>query len=341
MAAGRWRDGPTVLYVAGSGRSGSTLVERALGAVPGFCNVGEILDLFRGAITDDERCGCGRPFSACPFWSAVSGASSTLSDPARIERMSLLQAGLVRQRHLPRMVVPALSKGSFGRELREYADGYADIFSAVADVSGAHHVVDASKWPVQALALSASGYDVRVVQVVRDPRGVAYSQSRTDVARPHGAAGATMASRPALSAAARWTVSQTQVDLLRLRGLPTALLRYEEFVRDPAVIVRRALGDIGVGLAGDDLGHLRPGNADLPPSHGISGNPSRFRLGPTVLRVDEAWRTGLPPRQQKAVLALAAPHLHRLHRLQRDAGPSREPTGAGSSTSSTPTGGAV
>ena len=70
-------------------------------------------------------------------------------------------------------------------------------------VIGARYVVDASKWPVQALALSLSGTDVRVVQVVRDPRGVAHSQSKSDVARPQAGLGATMDSRPALSAAVR------------------------------------------------------------------------------------------------------------------------------------------
>ncbi|MEP6796997.1 MAG: sulfotransferase [Lapillicoccus sp.] len=317
MAAGGWRDGPTVLYVAGSGRSGSTLVERAIGAVPGFCNVGEALDLFRGALSDDQRCGCGEPLSTCPFWSQVVATSAVLADPARVARMTTLQSALVRQRQLPRMLVAATRRGAFGRDLQEYAEGYAEIFQAVSAVSGARYVVDASKWPVQALALSLSGTDVRVVQVVRDPRGVAHSQSKSDVARPQAGLGATMDSRPALSAAVRWTASQSQVDLLRLRGLPTSLVRYEDFVRDPGETVRRGLADVGVGVGPGDLGHLRPGVAELPGSHGISGNPSRFRLGRVELRADEAWRTGLPPGQQKAVLALASPQLLRLGRARR------------------------
>ena len=35
---------PIVVYIAGSGRSGSTLLERALGQIPGFDNVGELID---------------------------------------------------------------------------------------------------------------------------------------------------------------------------------------------------------------------------------------------------------------------------------------------------------
>ena len=55
-----------VLYIAGVGRSGSTLLERMLGAVPGSVNTGELNAIFSRVATQDQRCGCGEPFSACP-----------------------------------------------------------------------------------------------------------------------------------------------------------------------------------------------------------------------------------------------------------------------------------
>ena len=50
---------PIVVYIAGSGRSGSTLLERALGEIPGFVNVGELIDLYRRVADHGELCGCG------------------------------------------------------------------------------------------------------------------------------------------------------------------------------------------------------------------------------------------------------------------------------------------
>jgi len=61
---------PPVVYVAGSGRSGSTILERVLGQMPGFVNVGELIDLYRRP-PEGERCGCGLAFTACPFWLGV------------------------------------------------------------------------------------------------------------------------------------------------------------------------------------------------------------------------------------------------------------------------------
>jgi hypothetical protein len=61
----------TVVYLGGFGRSGSTLVERMLGAAPGWVNVGELVDLARSVAPGDELCGCGQPFSTCPMWTRV------------------------------------------------------------------------------------------------------------------------------------------------------------------------------------------------------------------------------------------------------------------------------
>ena len=62
---------PIVIYIAGSGRSGSTMLERVLGEMPGFVNVGELIDLFRRTAPRGERCGCGLAFADCPFWIGV------------------------------------------------------------------------------------------------------------------------------------------------------------------------------------------------------------------------------------------------------------------------------
>lgn len=305
---------PVVLYVAGSGRSGSTLVERAVGAVPGSCNVGEALDLFRQALVNDERCGCGEPLSRCPFWQAVAEQAPVLADRSRVARMAAIQRRLVRQRHLPRMLLAP--EGRLGADLREYAEGYAEIYRAVASVSGASRVVDASKWPVQALVLSVGGVDVRVIHVVRDPCGVVYSQGKQGVPRPHDPEGATMDRRPVLSAAARWSLTQAQIGLLARKGLPVSVIRYSQFVTDPQSTVGACLGELGIPVDLHDLRHLGPGRADLPQSHGISGNPSRFRSGEVSLRSDEQWRSGLTTRQQRLVRALTGMQYSRLAAAQ-------------------------
>ncbi len=65
------RTRPTVLYLGGLGRSGTTVLERVLGELPGVCSVGELVHLWRRGVLDGETCGCGRSFGSCPFWAEV------------------------------------------------------------------------------------------------------------------------------------------------------------------------------------------------------------------------------------------------------------------------------
>ena len=140
-----------VLYIVGVGRSGSTLLERMLGAVPGSVNAGELNAIFSRVATQDQRCGCGEPFSSCPFWTAVGdeafgGWSSVTA------RMSQLQPRVVRQRYVPRLVT-GLAAAAYLRELDEYLDVHHRLYRAIAAVSGAEVVVDASKSTAQLFAL--------------------------------------------------------------------------------------------------------------------------------------------------------------------------------------------
>src|SRR4051794_38468775 len=63
--------GPSIVYIGGTGRSGSTLLARLLSGVPGVVAVGELRYVLDRGMTQDHLCGCGRPFRACPFWHDV------------------------------------------------------------------------------------------------------------------------------------------------------------------------------------------------------------------------------------------------------------------------------
>jgi hypothetical protein len=63
--------GLTVLYLAGSGRSGTTLISHILDQLDGVFAGGELRYVWERGLERDDFCGCGCRFSACPFWSAV------------------------------------------------------------------------------------------------------------------------------------------------------------------------------------------------------------------------------------------------------------------------------
>ena len=301
--------GPPVIYIAGSGRSGSTILERVLGEMPGLVNVGELIDLTRRS-RDDELCGCGLVFTECPFWIAVGDRAFGGWDNGSVSAIGQLQGRVARQRHMPRLLAMRTADASFRADVDAYGAYHKKLYSAIAAEAGAEYVVDSSKWPVQALALARAGVDVRVIHLVRDARGVAYSLSKKDVTRPHALNEADLMWRNApTGAAARWVSCQAQTETLRYCGLRVTRMHYEDFVTQPRRTVERALAQLGVQTGPSELPHIDGTRVVLGKSHGLSGNPSRFRDGEFVLHADETWHQQMSRRDRAMVSAIGLPFL--------------------------------
>ena len=326
--AERMTDGFRVLYLGGLGRSGSTLIERLIGELPGVCSVGELVHLWQRGVLAGERCGCGAPFHDCPFWRRVGATAFGGWHDADADRISALRRQVDRNRFIPLL---ATSDGppAFRRALHEYLSVYLRLYNAVAEASGCRIVVDSSKLASLAFCLHRSGdLDLRVLHVVRDSRAVAYSWTRhvtrPDVAPPGSddppvqrsvAAHSYMTKYPPASAALRWNIQNSALHVLARTGPPTLLVRYEDVVRDPEPALREVAAFAGVPvsdeplrfLGGDGAGH----HADLGAAHTVSGNPVRFLSGQVPIRRDDAWLAAMPTGQRRAVTALTLPLLGR------------------------------
>jgi Sulfotransferase family len=297
-----------VVYLGGFGRSGSTLVERMLGSAPGWVNVGELVDLARSVARTDELCGCGLPFSACPVWTEVGEVAFGGWTQDVLDRLTRLQRSAARQRHLPGLLSSRRAPSDALTELRA---AYTRIYRAVAEVTGCEVVVDASKGPALGQALAgAPGIDLRMLNVVRDPRAVAWSWQRR-VERPHATTGTEQMWRiPAHRAAAQWSTLQLEMAAIAgLGGVASARLHYEDFVADPGGTLVEATAALGVPLSPSDLPAVDDGRVELGPSHGLAGNPARFRSGTLVLRRDDGWTTEMSSAGRAVVTALTLPLL--------------------------------
>jgi hypothetical protein len=307
------KDEPTtVLYITGAGRSGSTLLERILGACPGFVNVGELIALFRWVVPQDERCGCGQPFSACLFWQRVGDRAFGGWTDGTVESISQLQRCVARQRRVPQLLLRHQPGARFDRDLADYQDVYQRLYTAIRDEADARVVVDASKWPAHGLAIAkAPGLDVRILHLVRDVRGVAYSSAKTGVSRPHANASLrrNMATHPVSRSAIRWSAFAAEAEVVRRVASHRTRLRYEDLVADPRGSVTSTLRELGLPVDDALLTHLDADGVTLEASHGIGGNPSRFRVGHQHLRLDEAWRGSMERRQRWAASVLGMPAL--------------------------------
>jgi hypothetical protein len=297
-----------VLYLGGLGRSGTTLVERLLGELPGVVALGEVVHLWQRDLRDNERCGCGARFSACTFWRRVGERAFGGWGNVDVARIHALRDAVERTRHIPRLAATLAAAGA-SADVREYAGYYARVYAAAADVAGAEVVVDSSKHSALAHVLRfADDVDLRVVHVVRDPRGVAYSWTKT-VARPETDGAEDMTRYSPARSALLWNAHNAAFGLLARRGVGVRRIQYEEFLSDPRAALIRLADFAGLALTTDDLAFLRPEYADLKVGHSAAGNPMRFTVGRLPLRRDDDWVRALPSGQRRLVGAVCAPML--------------------------------
>ena len=317
-----------VIYLGGLGRSGSTLLERLLGELPGVCASGEIVHLWQRGVAENERCGCGLEFSECDFWKQVGKEAFGGWDKIDASRIGHLKDAVDRTR-----VIPRLSRQKLPLRLRsdlaEYCGYYVRVYRALADVSGCDAIVDSSKHASLAFCLSTcSEIDLRVIHVVRDSRAVAYSWT-TKVARPEASApgqdspGGYMTTYAPTKAAGQWNAQNGALQLLARRGTPVLRVRYEDLVKETDLTLRRAATFAGVP-AGDltlPFLHARGDEryAELTPAHTASGNPMRFTTGRLAIRDDDRWRAAMPDGPRRTVTALTLPLLRRYGYLGRGA----------------------
>jgi hypothetical protein len=294
-----------VLYLGGLGRSGTTLVERLLGELPSVCALGEVVHLWQRDILDNERCGCGSRFAGCTFWKRVGEKAFGGWGNVDVRRVHALRDLVERTRHIPRLASGHMPMD----QVKEYANYYARVYAAAAEVSGAKVVVDSSKHSALAHVLRwADDVDLRVVHVVRDARGVAYSWTKT-VSRPETDGEEEMTRYSPGRSALLWNAHNAAFGLLARRGVKVRRVRYEEFLTDPRAALIHLAEFAGLALRPEDLRFVKSGHADLGVGHSAAGNPMRFTVGRLALRRDDAWLQKLPTAQRRLVGAVCAPLL--------------------------------
>ena len=293
-----------ILYIVGFPRSGSTLLDRLIAANGGLLSAGEVRRVWERGLLGDELCGCGQPFSACPFWTRV--IESAFGGPGGVDAASMaaaiaaLEGRRARWGEVARRVVGAGSERSLDRTLLR-------LYAAMQEVSGAPAIVDSSKDSTYALLLSTiRGFEVEIVHLVRDSRAVAFSWQRKrrrpeivdreeymPVIRPAGAA-------------AGWSARNVSAEALRRFSSRYVRLRYEDLTADPDAALAKVLGG---HRPAHPLNGSGGGRGDL--HHTVSGNPMRLDAGPLEVKPDVEWMSAMSGRDLTAVTALSVPLLLR------------------------------
>ena len=296
MASDSATDRTTVVYIAGAGRSGSTLLEQLLAERLNAVQVGE-LRMILAARRWGVSCECGVELRSCPLWSPIFESVFGDLDALASGRTEEAFRALTANRSIRRLLRGA---STWSRRERDVSGRFARLYDAVRAATGGDVIIDSSKTPADGLMVSnESSIDLRVVHLVRDSRAVAYSWQRPK--KWTGGGTGTMRTRSPAMSARNWMAHNAFSDLLVRQVAQAVTVRYEDFVVDPPGAVASIVGDLGLVPSVDPV-HV---------SHGILGNPIRFDTTPRTIRIDDEWRRSLRRRDNALTTALTWPLLLR------------------------------
>lgn len=221
----------SVICISGSGRSGSTLLSLLLSQPGSVFNLGQTRDLW-AAYLEGEVCTCGATMPDCPIWGRVNN---------RLRDRQLTDGDLDAKRLVQRYLrdARAITNLQDKAELTALAEKHSRFLSLlqvlveeVQQATGARTFIETSKVPEFSVAYGLiPTIRTRVVNLIRDPRAVAFSWYRRygDVERVR-------------RLCAEWRRRQEILTAWRDRlGQDYKEIRFEDFVRSPRATVDKLL----------------------------------------------------------------------------------------------------
>jgi hypothetical protein len=278
-----------------------------LGQIDGFCSTGELRFIWDRGFSQNQLCGCGKPFRECEFWidvvqEAFGGIQNI--DPERL-------AGMRK----PAEQAHSASKWSFDNGAMErlapyedYFNAYKRLYQAIRKVSGCKIIVDSSKYIAHGFNLATiQELELLTVHLARDSRAVAYSWRRKKVRPEIYWEQQFMSQRGILKSAGRWNRFNLLAHKLQDASEQYTFLRYEDLVSNPKDSLSRLLADLGVEITSLDF--LDGSHANLKTSHTVSGNPMRFERKELKIKADTQWKSDMASFQKFMVTVLTWPLL--------------------------------
>jgi hypothetical protein len=294
-----------VIYIAGAGRSGSTILGEVLGMLSGAVHLGEVRGLFDYTVDPSELyvCSCGQLYRKCAFWNPLFTKLFGKDWPNTVSKFGV-------QGRLPSMK-SLLWRQFTPRVNTLYIDRVAKtipVVKAALIQSSSFIVIDSSKGASFAWLLAQTGeVNLLIVHLVRDPRGVLYSWMRHAIPIHDAIVGrSTLRTRAFYESLIQWILPNGGAHLLQFLGLPYMRIKYEDFVADPDKTVNLVIQNakkVEIPLQGSvNSMDLLKNRKVLLKGHLIAGNSRvKTKQGVVPIELDDSWKYKLSV-WEKAVL---------------------------------------
>lgn len=298
-----------ILYIAGWGRSGSTILDTTLGQVKGLFSAGELNRIWDHGLRDGGLCACGLQVKECQVWKAVLTDAFDNWREMDIESMIAYRDKISGTRFFPLWIL--LSDSYIKSKLdHNYLQAVERLYQSIQENTRCEVVVDSSKFPTYGKLLKLlPSLQVYLLHLVRDPRAVAYSWQRKK-AIPDNLT--YFRQRSAIQSSLFWLTWNDGVERLWRKEKDKYMrIRYEDFVSKPTEAVEKITRFLELDT---NVPFLQPGNKEYVKKingHSLSGNPVRFQRGDVKLKEDNEWMSLIKPKDRILVTLITWPLLKR------------------------------
>lgn len=285
-----------IVYISGSGRSGSTLLERLIHSSKGVSALGEFHCLWR-LDEADITCSCATPFKTDSFWQSILKNADI--DATALAELRALENRVCRTAFIAshQFNIESLRNSP---EVQRFLAIQFRIFEAVADASGSAILVDSSKAGPRAWLMACHPM-VRIIHLYRDPADVILSWRSTKF---DPGMGQEMKRMSVAAAATDWW----KVEYLAKRlgqATPVSRIDYGGLCSSPESTLERVFANLS--LTTEPVPAWIDANSVLSKDnyHSLNGNPDRFDKGPIHISKREADWSKVGAAEQFMIKAVA------------------------------------
>ena len=259
-----------IIYIAGDGRSGSTLLEGVLSNITESISVGECHRFWNRYYQKDTVCGCSEPIEQCNLWSRVDAQlkeqNSTYDAQVMLQKVREIQ----QYRNFKR--IPQLLDSPSWREFGDIVKSY---YLSIASLTNSKIIIDSSKSIPWAYVLQHLDFaDLHIIHLERNLSSVANSWKKQlvlpeytskEVFMPRKSNGVVLKSWIKVKWLARYLHKKARMEHYQ----------YEMLCRYPEDYLKR------ISVFIDETIPLK--NLGFQYNHAIGGNPIRFKVDKKIV----------------------------------------------------------
>ncbi len=255
-----------VIMLVGEGHSGSTLLDLIMDSHSQVVGVGE-LSHYDKHLKLGGLCSCGRLIKDCKFWQKVFEDV----DSSKLPLIYRKKGDFLCNKNIYFYYKDSEKK----LDRVDYTNTAEQVYKNILQFSGKKIVFDSSKDYDRAEALIKfnQNLDITLLHLVRDGRGVAYSNIKLG--------------RNGYEFMKKWMISNLKIELVKKRNknVRNIFILYEDFVKNPERVLKYILNQVDLSFEdkmlnfGNVIHHQPGGNFNL-----------RIKAKTDEIKLDEKWK---------------------------------------------------